>query len=86
MEYLKQFEMNKIGLFNKHVKLPKKVYTCKWYIQENTFDLEFFKTIFMFDIYIINKYLIFNVNKMMLNKGIGCFQHLFVKDMFQSCH
>jgi hypothetical protein len=32
MEYLKQFEMNKIGLFNKHMKLPKKVYTCKWYI------------------------------------------------------
>jgi hypothetical protein len=39
MEYLKQFEMNKIGLFNKHVKLPKKVYTCKWHIQETTFHL-----------------------------------------------
>ncbi len=24
MEYLKQFETNKIGLFNKHVKLPKR--------------------------------------------------------------
>jgi len=34
MEYLKQFEMNKIGLFYKHVKLRKKVYTCKWYIHE----------------------------------------------------
>jgi hypothetical protein len=42
MEYLKQFEMNKIGLFNEHVKLPKKVYTCKWYIQETIFHLEFF--------------------------------------------
>jgi len=29
MEYFKQFEMNKIGLFNEHVKLPKNVYTCK---------------------------------------------------------
>jgi hypothetical protein len=51
MEYLKQFEMNKIRLFNKHVKLPKKVYTSKWYIQETIFNLEFFSTIFMFDIY-----------------------------------
>jgi len=42
MEYFKQFEMNKIGLFSKHVKLPKKVYTCKWYIQETTFHLEIF--------------------------------------------
>jgi hypothetical protein len=42
MEYLKQFEMNKIGLFNKHVKLPKKVYTCKWYIPKTIFHLEFF--------------------------------------------
>jgi hypothetical protein len=42
MEYLKQFEMNQIGLFYKHVKLPQKVYTCKWYIQETIFHLEFF--------------------------------------------
>jgi len=28
MEDLKQCEMNKIGLFNKHVKIPKKFYTC----------------------------------------------------------
>jgi hypothetical protein len=51
MEYLKQFEMNKIGLFNKHEKLPKNVYTCKWYIQETIFHLELFLPIFMFDIY-----------------------------------
>jgi hypothetical protein len=32
--------------------------------------------------YIINKFPIFNVNKMMLNKDIDCFQHLFLKNMF----
>ncbi len=42
MEYIKQFEMNKIGLFYKHVKLPKNVYICKWYIQETIFHSEFF--------------------------------------------
>jgi hypothetical protein len=42
MECLKQFEINKIGLFNEHVKLLKKAYTCKWYIQKTIFQLEFF--------------------------------------------
>ncbi len=42
MEYFKQFEMNKIGLLYKHIKLPKKVYTCKWYIQQTMFHLESF--------------------------------------------
>jgi hypothetical protein len=51
MEYVKQFEMNKIGLYYKHVKLPKNVYICKWYIQETVFHSEFFWTIFMFNIY-----------------------------------
>jgi hypothetical protein len=42
MEYLKQFEINKIGLLNEHVKLLKNANTCKWYIQETIFHLEFF--------------------------------------------
>jgi hypothetical protein len=39
MQYLKQFEMNKTRLFNEHVKLPRKVYMRKWYIQETIFHL-----------------------------------------------
>jgi hypothetical protein len=86
MECLKQFEINKIGLLNEHVKLPKKFYTCKWYIQKPYFTWNSFRPISCL-IYIVNKYPIFNLNKMMLlNEDIGCFQHMFFKDMFKSCH
>jgi hypothetical protein len=43
MEYLKQFEMNKIELFNKHVKLPKKVYTCNGTFKKPYFTWNYFK-------------------------------------------
>ncbi len=62
MECLKQFEMNKIGLFNEHVNGTfKKPY----------FTWNFFRPFSCW--YIINKFPIFNVNKMMLNKDISYF-------------